>query len=551
MKNKLMNGRQEQRIHGIVTFAFHCVVSVWPASSREWALAMQAELPELENSQESLRWLGGGIMSLGKAWWNQAIYGWKDNEKEPSSVATPGPIALSLAAIALAAFFLWPAAHEGFSAVMESWSSDRNATAFHARVQEMTKKAEAEHDAKTIAFVSRYANYPDGQVRLIEEAVTMDPSLTWMYVRGGNYGISQEHGWLAKLEAWDPDNATPYLAEASNRWVKIQRSANWQAPKEQIVNDPAWRGLMEKAFAAPRFDYYSDRAIDLGRTVLSAQNIHDPLIVGYGVFSAYPAGLFEAQAYSKSLLDQANAARQKGDTAAAMRLAWTAAHFAERVRANAHSDLVRATAEGMLQPAYEFLQPLEASAGHAEVAKLLSIENEGFIRKKAEPHSPIPENPYRHFSALGIALHAGGLGIALFGGLLILSLAWLVMGRFSAGLRAGRIYRWACNCARFAPASLAASVGLMAFSFAPYREAVQFYFNGAKDPVVFEKLNTMMISLYSLPGQFKMPLSYDHQGIYFGEWFVMAGLVTVLLITAALVIYRLVSQRQAAKVRPA
>ena len=53
---------------------------------------------------------------------------------------------------------------------------------------------------------------------------------------------------------------------------------------------------------------------------------------------------------------------------------------AERVREDSHSDWTRYTADSMLQPAYEFLQPLEAAAGHAEVAKLLFIQNEAFAR---------------------------------------------------------------------------------------------------------------------------------------------------------------------------
>ncbi len=489
-------------------------------------------------------------MSLGKAWWNQAVYGWNKHEAEPSAVTTPGPVALSLAIIALAAFFLWPSAHEGFSAVVQSWSP-YNGTSFRAKIQEMTRKAEADHDAKTIAFTSRYADYRDEYPRLVDEAVAMDPSLTWMYVRGYSK-ISRERGWAKKLEAWDPDNATPYLVEAGNRDSEIQSQANYQAPKEKVLNDPEWRAAMEKAFAAPRYDYYFDSSLDLQRSVLSRRNIHDPEIIGSAVFQMYPSGLFESQAYSRYLLGQAKQARQIGDTATASRLAWTVAHFAELVRANGRSDLVRGTAEGMLQPAYEFLQPLEAAAGHPEVAKLLAIESEALAGKKT-PHrsAPLPSNPYRTFGATSVALHAAGFGVALFGGLLILSLCWLVLGRFVSGLRSGRMYRWACNCSRFAPASLAGSIALLAFTFSPYLDTIQSYFGGASDPATLEKLAAMNITLYSLPEQFTMPLMFDHQGIFFGEAYLFIGLVMVATIAVALVLYRTVSHRQASRERAA
>src|SRR5580704_8814074 len=101
--------------------AFGAIVALWPTDSKDWALAMQAELCEMNSTQESLQWLAGGIMSLGKAWWNEVVYGWKDDEKEPSTVRTPGPIALALAVAALIAFFMVPSVHEGFSAVVRSW----------------------------------------------------------------------------------------------------------------------------------------------------------------------------------------------------------------------------------------------------------------------------------------------------------------------------------------------------------------------------------------------------------------------------------------------
>jgi hypothetical protein len=511
---------------------------------------MQAELGQIESSQESLQWLAGGVMSLGKAWWNRAIYGWNKNESEPSAVTTPGPVALSLAIVALAAFFMWPSAHEGFSAVLQSWPP-YTGTSFHAKIQEMTRKAEVDHDAKTIAFCSRYADYRDEAPRLVEEAVAMDPSLTWLYVRGYSK-IAQERRWAEKLQAWDPDNAIPYLVEAGNRDSEIQRQVNYEAPRQRILNDPEWRAAMEKAFVAPRYDSYSDQLVDLQRSVLSRQNIHDPGIIGWTVYPMYPSGWFESRAYSRDLLEQAIQALQKGDKATALRLAWTVAHFAERVRANAKGDLVRNSAEGMLQPAYEFLQPLEAAAGNTEVAKLLAIENEAIAGKKAPHHSaPLPANPYRHFGVTSVALHAGGFGIALFGGLLVLSLCWLVLGRFVSGLRAGRTYRWACNCARFVPACLAASIALLAFTFSPYLETIQSYFGGASDPATLEKLTTMNINLYSFPEQLTMPLSLDHQGIFFGEAYIFIGLVTLATITVALFLYRAVLNRIPSRERAA
>src|SRR5271169_1167902 len=88
--------------------AFSGVVTLWPTDSRDWALAMQAELGEIESNQESLKWLAGGIMSLGKAWWNRALSG--DSKKEHAPVKKPGLLA-ALTVVAALAILLIPSAH--------------------------------------------------------------------------------------------------------------------------------------------------------------------------------------------------------------------------------------------------------------------------------------------------------------------------------------------------------------------------------------------------------------------------------------------------------
>ncbi len=455
-------------------------------------------------------------MSLGKAWWNHVIYGWKDSEKEPTAVKTPGPLAFALAIAALVAFFALPSVHEGFGAVVYSWRPYNNAP--QVDYQRMAREAEANRDAKTLALLSmrmistRASSVEDG-ARLADEAVAMDPSLTWIYYRGASgwyayHQIAQKHGWVKKLEEYDPDNATPYLVEASIRDGEIRKQYNYLPPKEKILNDPAWRAAMEKAFAAPRYDSYYDRAVALEQSVLKAHNLRQPSEVSTGIFQIYPFGFWESQKYSKLLLDQAKEAEQKGDKATAAHLAWTVVRFAERARDLSRGDLMRATAETMLLPAYEILQPLEAAAGHTEVAKLLAIEKEDLSRKVADKRLERTPSWFRPLNATSIALHSAGMGVLLFGGALVLSALFLLMGRFAPGLRTRWTYRWACNIGRFAPACLVAAIGLMAAVFAPYLDTVQDYFKGVKDPATLQAVTYMESSLYELPYRFFKAMTY-------------------------------------------
>src|ERR1700684_974088 len=78
--------RPQSAAQKFIASVFSKIVWLWPADSRDWALAMQAELPQMESTQQSLHWLAGGIMSLGKAWWNQLIYGGTSQEAAPAKL---------------------------------------------------------------------------------------------------------------------------------------------------------------------------------------------------------------------------------------------------------------------------------------------------------------------------------------------------------------------------------------------------------------------------------------------------------------------------------
>jgi hypothetical protein len=531
-RNNLPINAQQSGASEFVARTFTGLVMLWPATSRDWALAMQAELGEMESTQESLKWLAGGMMSLIKAWWNQVLYGWKDSEKEPSAQKTPGPLAFTLALVAVAAFFMLPSVHEGFSAVLESWRSYNNTTP--ANYLRMAREAEANHDAKTLAYLSSRMGTLEEDARLSNEAVAMDPSLTWIYVKGGSswysyYNVPQKYGWAQKLEASDPDNAATYLMEATVRSNDLRRQLNYPGPEskmdEILFQDQVWRGAMEKAFAAPRYDSYSGRMIALEQSVLKAHNMRKPQDVAIGIFRIYPFGLWDAQSYSNLLLAHAKEALRKGDTAGANHMVWTAAHFAERARNNMDIELVRRTTDKMLLRDYQFLQPLEASAGHTDVAKLLAIQTEAITRKTADMSRTRMMPYYRAVSSTGFALHSAGFGIALFGCAVILAAMFLFAARFGSGLRTGRLYRWACNCGRFAPVCLAASIALMAATYAAYLDTVKDYFSGIKDAATLQELTTMEYSLSELPGRLSNPLN---QGVYH-TYFWTALLVTVVI----------------------
>jgi hypothetical protein len=549
-RNKTENVMRHSAAQELVAKAFNGLVSLWPADSREWALAMQAELSEMESTQESLRWLAGGIMSLGKAWWNHVVYGWNEREKEPAPVKTPGPLAFALALVALVAFIALPSVHEGVSAVANSWRIYNNPRA--AEFRRMAREAEANHDAKTLAFLSTRMNSLDENARLAKEAVAMDPSFTWIFTRGGSYWYAYNHpaeryGRIQQVEAVDPDNAVPYLTEAGIRENELRMDNNFQVSKEKILNDPHWRSAMEKAFAAPRYDSYYSQSIELQESMLKAHNLRQPQDVARGVYEYYSSGLFVSQMYVDYLLDQAKQAKQKDDTAQAIRLAWTVAQFAEHARANLHNEWAIGTVDRMTFSANEILVPLEAAAGQTEVANLLSLQNASINRRNAEKTPGrflFVDRAYGGLESASIAIQAGGLGVIILGWALILSAIYLIAARFAPRMRAGRLYRWACNCGRFVPAALVAAVILTAAMFAPYFENVQNYFAGMHDSTTLHALLSTEQSLYQLPSMVVNPMLHNVYAAY--SWL---ALLTIAIIAGTLFLTRKMFHTQGPSVK--
>jgi len=488
-------------------------------------------------------------MSLGKAWWNEVVYGSKDSEPEPTKVKTPGPLAVALAIAALTAFILMPSVHEGVSAVAGSWHPFT--VAHLVEFQQMEREAEANHDAKTLAFLSTRMNSLDESIRLTDEAVAMDPSLKWLYIRGGIFWyphetVADRRAWMQKLVASDPDNAVAYLREASFRENLILSENNYQASKDKILNDPEWRDAMEKAFAAPRYDSYYSKGIELQESMLKAHNLRQPQDIAMGMREYYSSGLFVSQLYSDHLLDQARQAKQRGDAATAMRLGWSVAQFAERARANVHNEYSLGTVNAMVLSASEILQPLEAAAGHTDVAKILAIESETISKKQAEKTPARMPYFYGPLQATSIALQVAGLGVILLGWTVALSALYLVAARFAPAFRERKLYRWACNAGRFAPAGLAAAIALLAAIFAPYFETVQTYFSGMHDQATLTALIGMDESLYQIPSKIFSPMNNSMYLAYF-----LLALITFTIIAAVLFLTRRLFHTQEPRVRAA
>lgn len=522
--------RQQSASHKFISFAFGMLVRLWPADSRDWALAMQAELPQMESTQQSLQWLAGGIMSLGKAWWNGATS--SKNKKDLAPVKKPGILA-ALVTVAALAILLIPSANQGLRAVVTSWQPNHEA-AQRGQLLWIAREAELRGDAKTVAFVAmRVDSLPDS-VSLSNKAVSMDPSLTWILSQGfyRTSWIPGARGWSAKLEAWDPGNAVAFLVRAQERVAELNPDLNpiTQSPREQIENDPQWLDDGRKALESPRFDSYRNRRLALDRDVLRSLGTTDPEIVGSDGLRAGWISTRPAQVYSSRLLKEGTAAAERGDKQTARRNAWVVAHFGEIMRAHGESEVDRRSGISFMRSGYAVLQPLLAAEGRTDEAAMLAEELEA-IRPGAPGAGAFTiwtDSFMSRIKVTGIEMHLSAAFAILFSSALLLAGIWLLGAAYSEDFRSGGFYRASCRIARHAPTGLLASLALLAATYSPVADAVTEYLNKPISNATTENLAGMYFSV-SWPVQF---LRYSNLAPYHPMfWMIVMALGALTILT--------------------
>jgi hypothetical protein len=540
--------RQQSTLQKFISFAFGRIAALWPSDSREWALAMQAELPQMESTQESLQWLAGGIMSLFKAWWNGALY--SGSNKELAPVKKPG-ILSALVTVAALALLLIPSANQGLRAVITSWQPQRDRfEAYQVQIQRLAREAESRGDAKTMAFAAIHFESRKDFVSLANKAVALDPSLTWIYSQGyqSDSWVPEARDWGTKLEAWDPGNGFAYLVKAQIRNSELVRDGKWvrRSWGDAAKFDPQWMECGRKAMESPRYDSYYKRRIQFDREVMRTHRLKDPYLVFRSLVPSLWATRWPVYVYSQTVLDEAKAAVARGDKQTATRDAWAVAHFGELLRAQGATEWERVSSVEYLRPAYTILQPLLAAEGRSDEAAMLSQELETI--KPGAPATLSSSWPddfgYGWGKAAGVAIDLGVASAVLFAIALLFAGIWLYAARFAPSMSSGAIYRMACRIGRYSPAGLLVSLAVLAASYRPVTDAVGAYLyyqsnwdpNGMFAHGALRSAVEAFSSVYYVPGLFWPSPRPSHHATF---WLI----ATVFVLTVTIIIARNIFNR--------
>ena len=476
----------------------------WPEETRAWGRAVAAELDEAADPLESLWWsLGGMVLFLrslaASVWtWLHLPVGIPLSRGGEHAALLPRRSRLFTAAmlLAAAAVLFLPQGREALNTFRSSWSGFMPTRFDLWQLDRLGRRAEKQSDATILAFVALSTEDPERCLEFADRAVSIDPQYVWIYAavrtRYSRYEPRMVER-LERLQAYDPDNAAPVLLEASllaNSRISEQYQRNSPRAGEiqaMLESDPKWMALMNRAFAAPRFDRYLARHAQLIAGVWNREKYLSPAVVLVGLWGHPIPDLDGLRVFSAAKFRQAEAAAAAGDFGAAERLVDEVRRFGERL-AGSNSGSRYANFENLAgltleRDAARELGQLYRSAGRIADAEKAAAQMEQLDQRFSELNETLAANGFsRMVDFRGWGLLIQGLGIFLILVLAVVFAALLVLELAPARLTASRWWwrKAACSAADYLPAAVLVLTSAFLLSFLPYARVFLDYRSAAE-----------------------------------------------------------------------
>lgn len=385
-------------------------------------------------------------------------------------------LALALAFLAVPAFrqalTLLPMPPAGF----RSWD-DR--VVCNTALRKLERSPDQQTSARALAFVAIHSSDHHRAMRAAEEAIALDPRLTWVAAAVSHatdlMPDVDPRPWINRLKAWDPNNAYPYLLEASagtapERQAWLMRKYGSSDFQTVLARNPAWRAAMEKAFASPRVDFYRAQGFALDREMLQREGFDRPQMLLFGGAAQPWPSFTEINAYYGMLLDQADAAAKAGHADEALAKYSLVVTFGEKLSSalglppRRPYDVDRRKAlSGMLAILAEEKRTAEAQA----VRAILETEY-------ASASARVDSSEYKEREVIGTRsgeiVLVGGLSVVVFGAATLLWLFLIAMLKWKP--KASRALNSVACALCFAPSALVAAALMLFLGYFPYARPI-------------------------------------------------------------------------------
>jgi hypothetical protein len=337
--------------------------------------------------------------------------------------------------------------------------------------------AEKENDAQTLAFLAMQSQDEQTSTRLAHQAIALDPSLTWILVDLPFRTLSSH---LEQLQRWDPDNAVPYLLRAD--FLDFQAQVSGKKDQNTILAEmraekSEFRQLMKRAFAAPQYDSYLARRLELDRAVMRKHGLDAPMLLLAGLQTHRTPALIHVHFYvTWTMAEAREAAARNGDARALEDACRKAVRFGEKLETQ--SEFERLTGNQLQQLGDTELADILDRQGKTEEAETLD-DTLGRLKHTLQRQLALDgalldarmmpiyrANPFNP----GVVIHVASL-------VFLLALVFLALTFFYLRLRTAKA-ETVCALPRmisYAPALLFSSALVLLLTYMPYARVFRMY----------------------------------------------------------------------------
>jgi len=376
-----------------------CAIRLYPSEKRAWGEAIVAESSSVTEFSAALSWTVGGLMVAFRAFFSR-VFRRPAAKSEPAlngpaQVPPPLPWKLVLVCLAISGALLFvPDLRQGLSVIFSSWRDEFHPRDEAALWEKIGREAENKSDAAAMAVAAMRLPDPEGNrfdvaVRMAENAVAKDPSLTWTYYflaqrrSDSRFRGSPHPELIQRLQEWDPQNAVPYLAEADEIAQTHEHDPQWRgrgsSKEEKIAHirgrDPRWLALMDRAFAAPVYGAYFAQRLDLDLRVMQRLGVIDPQLATTAYFSGdVLPSILNWREYADLRLAQGEEAERAGKWEDAASEYWAVAQFGQRVCLGhkGEADVELLIARDLQERSFNHLQPVLLQLGRTKEAQVVA-----------------------------------------------------------------------------------------------------------------------------------------------------------------------------------
>ncbi len=242
--------------------------------------------------------------------------------------------AIAILAASVLLLFLLPLGRTAVSTVLATWRGYEMTPGDQREIVHIALQAEKDKDARSLAFAALANPASEQGMHWADEAVAMDPSLTWIY-SGRFYrpvDWAEPAPWDDRLRAYDPDNAFVYLLSSEEVSQPLAISlATADKLQSVLAQNAKWRSTMESAIHAPRYDAYADKEWQLISYVWERHPALSPSIIGYAVWSGRIPNLVTLRMFTDIEIGRAQQAASAGHLGEARKILGTLDSFGERL----------------------------------------------------------------------------------------------------------------------------------------------------------------------------------------------------------------------------